>query len=105
MARNFLGRFMGRLFPSRQAPVRATTQAKQVRDKQYGGSTKDMARALGVTERTVQRWVKGDRTPRGKDAKRLADAAAVVQTAPRSRSKKGAELATRGDAGSGVTAS
>jgi len=105
MARNFLGRFMERLFPSRKAPVRPTTQAKQVRDKQYGGSTKQMARALGVTERTVQRWVKGDRTPRGEDARKLADAAAVVQTADRSRQKKEDAFAQRGDSGSGMTAS
>lgn len=105
MARNFLGRFMERLFPSRKAPARTTTQAAHVRDKQYGGSTKRMAQAFGVKERTVQRWVKGDRAPRGQAAKRLADAAAVVQTADRSRNKKAAQFAARGDGGSGMTAS
>lgn len=56
-------RIVGKMFPSRQAPARPTTQAAQVLERKFGGSTKDMARAYGVTPRAVQRWLKGDRTP------------------------------------------
>lgn len=86
-------RIVGSLFPSRQAPARATTQAAHVREKTYGGSTKNMARAFGVTERTVQRWIKGTRAPKGKDAKKLETAAAAAQVTPRGRERKAKQMA------------
>jgi DNA-binding transcriptional regulator YiaG len=89
---NLFRRVADKLFPSRQAPARTTTQAAQVRDRQYGGSTKDMARDLGVTERTIQRWIKGDRKPRGKDAEKLETAAAKVQTTERGRERRARQV-------------
>ncbi|MCZ4124972.1 hypothetical protein [Streptomyces sp. H39-S7] len=51
------------LFPSRKAPVQSTTQASHVREKLFGGNTKAMAAAYNVSPRTVERWIKGTRTP------------------------------------------
>jgi transposase len=62
-ARGMFGRVREALFPSRKAPVQATTQAVHARDKLYGGSTKAMAAAYGVSQRTVERWIDGTRTP------------------------------------------
>ncbi|WP_152627489.1 hypothetical protein [Streptacidiphilus melanogenes] len=61
--RGMFGRVRGALFPSRKAPVQATTRAEHVRDKLFGGSTRAMAAAYGVSQRTVERWIKGTRTP------------------------------------------
>jgi DNA-binding transcriptional regulator YiaG len=85
-------RIVGKVFPSRQAPARATTQAAHVREKQFGGKTKDMARAFGVTERTVQRWIKGTRTPKGEDAKKLETAAAAAQVTDRGRERRAKQM-------------
>lgn len=85
-------RIVGSLFPSRQAPARTTTQAAHVREKTYGGSTKDMARAFGVTERTVQRWVKGTRSPKGDDAKKLETAAAAAQVTDKGRERRAKQM-------------
>lgn len=63
MAKGLFRRVAEKMFPSRQAPARTTTQAAQVRDRAFGGSTKDMARAYGVSPRTVERWIDGTRTP------------------------------------------
>lgn len=103
MAKGFMGRMLGKLFPSRQAPVRATTQAAQVRERQFNGSTKDMARAFGVSERAVQRWLKGERTPRGKDAEKLSDLAQKVQTTERGRERRAKQYEAQGTAPSGVS--
>src|SRR4051794_24490289 len=84
-------RVVGKMFSSRQAPVRATTQAAHVRDRTYGGSTKDMARAFGVTERTVQRWIKGDRVPATTTEKERAKAHKSKKPVP---VKPGDRLAT-----------
>lgn len=92
MAKGLFRRVAEKLFSSRKAPARTTTQAAQVRDRKYGGSTKDMARAFGVKERTVQRWVKGDRAPRGKDAAKLETEAAAVQVTDRGRERKAKQL-------------
>ena len=62
-ARGMFGRVREALFPSRKAPVQATTQAGHVRDKLFGGSTKAMAASYGVSQRTVERWIAGTRTP------------------------------------------
>ncbi|MEU6221848.1 hypothetical protein ABZ845_30775 [Streptomyces sp. NPDC047022] len=88
-------RISDRLFPSRKTPVRATTQAKQVRDREYGGSTKRMAEAYGRDPRTVQRWINGDRTPQGKDAEKLEQAAAAVQVTERGRERRAKQIAAR----------
>ena len=85
-------RVADKVFPSRKAPARTTTQASHVRDRAYGGSSKAMAQALGVSERTVQRWIKGDRTPRGKDAEKLEAAAASVQTTERGRERRAKQV-------------
>lgn len=63
MAKGMFGRVREALFPSRKAPVQVTTQAAHTRDKLYGGSTKAMAAAYGVSQRTVERWIAGTRTP------------------------------------------
>lgn len=124
-------RVVGKLFPSRQAPARATTQASHVRDKQFGGSTKAMARAFGVTERTVQRWMSGDRTPPVTTAKdrekhrkavekarkagkpapvlkpkmgdRLETAASAAQVTDKGRERRARQYEQQGAAGSGIT--
>lgn len=98
MAKGFAARMLGKLFPSRQTPARTTTQAAQVRDRQFGGNTKEMAAQFGVSERTVQRWIKGDRTPRGKDAAKLEDAAAKVQTTERGRERRIKQYEAKGSA-------
>jgi DNA-binding transcriptional regulator YiaG len=85
-------RIVGKVFPSRQAPARPTTQAAHVREKQFGGKTKDMARHFGVTERTVQRWIKGTRTPKGDDAKKLETAAAAAQITDRGRERRAKQM-------------
>ncbi|MFC1405778.1 MULTISPECIES: hypothetical protein [Streptacidiphilus] len=112
------------LFPSRKAPVHATTQAGQVRDKMFGGSTKAMAAAYGVSQRTVERWIDGTRTPpqlsraaekrwekenaarrrRGQaplprpttSADKLATDAVRAQTTERGRERKARQLEQRG---------
>ncbi|MEY9846482.1 DNA-binding transcriptional regulator YdaS (Cro superfamily) [Streptacidiphilus sp. BW17] len=61
--RGMFGRVREALFPSRKAPVQTTTQAEHVRDKMFGGSTRAMAQAYGVSQRSVERWIKGTRTP------------------------------------------
>jgi hypothetical protein len=63
MAKGMFGRVREALFPSRKAPVQTTTQASHVRDKLFGGSTRAMAAAYGVSQRTVERWIAGTRTP------------------------------------------
>jgi hypothetical protein len=63
VAKGLFRRVAEKLFPSRQAPVRATKQAEQVRERAFGGSTKAMADAFGVKPRTVERWIDGTRTP------------------------------------------
>jgi len=87
-----LRRVTGKLFSSKRTPVRTTTQAAQVRERQYGGSTKAMAADFGVAPRTVERWLKGDRTPRGKDAARLEAAAAAAQTTERGRERRARQV-------------
>ncbi|MHA6757060.1 helix-turn-helix domain-containing protein [Streptacidiphilus sp. PAMC 29251] len=61
--KGMFGRVREALFPSRKAPVQTTTQAGQVREKAFGGNTKAMAAACGVSPRTVERWIDGTRTP------------------------------------------
>jgi transposase len=61
--KGMFGRVREALFPSRKAPVQTTTQASHVRDKLFGGSTRAMAAAYNVSQRTVERWVAGTRTP------------------------------------------
>ncbi|RKE02870.1 helix-turn-helix domain-containing protein, partial [Streptomyces sp. TLI_171] len=61
--RGLFGKVRETLFPSRKAPAQTTTQAGQVRARKYGGNTKAMATAYGVTPRTVLRWVDGTRHP------------------------------------------
>jgi hypothetical protein len=63
VAKGLFRRVAEKIFPSRPAPARVTTQAAQVRDKAFGGSTKEMARAYNVSQRTVERWIDGTRTP------------------------------------------
>ncbi|NEA60372.1 helix-turn-helix domain-containing protein [Streptomyces sp. SID13666] len=62
-ARGMFGRVREALFPSRKAPAHSPTQAVHVRDKMFGGSTKAMAQAYGVSQRTVERWIDGTRKP------------------------------------------
>lgn len=127
MAKGLFRRVAEKLFSSRKAPARTTTQAAQVRDRQYGGSTKDMARAFGVTQRTVERWIKGDRTPptttakdrekyrkavekaraenkpepvfKAKPGDRLETEAAAVQVTDRGRERKAKQLERQGAPG------
>ncbi|MEO3976971.1 hypothetical protein [Streptomyces sp. CAU 1734] len=87
-------RFKAFLFPSRTAPARATTQAAQVRDRKYNGSTKAMAAAYGVQPRSVSRWIDGSRKP-VKYADRLHRDATEVQTTPRGRERRAQEMEAR----------
>lgn len=100
---NLFVRAKNALFRSRKAPARTATQAKHVRDRQYGGSTKAMAAAYGVAPRTVSRWIEGTRHP-VKHADRLRDESAAVQVTDRGRERKAKQLAKRGHR-SGVSAS
>ena len=83
------------LFPSRKAPVHSTTQAGQVRDRKYGGSTKAMAAAYGVSPRTVQRWIDGSRHPT-KHTDQLQREVVDVQTTERGRERRARQLQQRG---------
>lgn len=100
--KGMLGRIREALFPSRKAPVHSTTQAGQVRDRKYGGSTKAMAAAYGVSPRTVQRWIDGTRHPVKQQEKLRLDAI-EVQTTERGRERKARQLARLGTV-SGVSA-
>lgn len=121
--REMFGRVREAFFPSRKAPVRVTTQARQVRDKMFGGSSRTMANAYGVSQRTVERWISGTRTPTGlskaaerrweqqnaerarqgrpalprpaTSADRLATDAVQVQTTERGRERKAKQLERR----------
>ncbi|MEE1931469.1 hypothetical protein V1J52_25455 [Streptomyces sp. TRM 70351] len=94
---NLFVRAKNALFRSRKAPARATTQAVHVRDRKYGGSTKAMAAAYGVSPRTVARWIDGSRAP-VKHADRLRDEAAAVQVTGRGRERRAKQLAKKGAA-------
>lgn len=122
--KGMFGRVREALFPSRKAPVQTTTQAAQVRERAFGGSSKAMAAAYGVSPRTVERWVAGTRTPptlskaaerrwtkenkarvgRGQaplprpatTADRLATDAVRVQTTERGRERKAKQLQQTG---------
>ena len=70
-ARAAVGRWAESITPARRAPQSPRAQARYLRDEVYHGSTREMAREYGVSQRTVQRWIKGTRRmPR--DAGRLA---------------------------------
>jgi len=103
MAEGLVGRILGKLFPSRPAPLKATTQAAHVRERQFHGSTRQMATHFGVSERTVQRWIKGTRAPRGADAARLEAAAARVQVTDRGKARRIRQYTAKGTAFSGVS--
>jgi hypothetical protein len=94
-ARGMFGRVRESLFPSRRAPVQSTTQAGQVRDRKYGGNTRAMATAYGVSPRTVQRWIDGTRHP-VKHQQQLQREVVDVQTTERGRERKAKQLAQRG---------
>ncbi|GGV50453.1 hypothetical protein GCM10010495_80180 [Kitasatospora herbaricolor] len=91
--RGMFGRVRETLFPSRQAPVQSTTQAGQVRERKYGGSTKAMAAAYGVAPRTVLRWIDGTRHPtKPEHEQQLRREALDVQTTERGRERKARQL-------------
>lgn len=85
-------RIVGKMFPSRQAPARATTQARHVVDRMFGGKTKDLARELGVTQRSVERYLKGERTPRGKVAEKLEAMATQAQVTDKGRERRAKQM-------------
>ncbi|GLW73647.1 hypothetical protein Kpho02_59460 [Kitasatospora phosalacinea] len=101
--RGLFGRVRETLFPSRRAPVQTTPQARQVRERKYGGNTRAMAAAYGVSARTVQRWVDGSRHPTGPHQGRLRTEAVEVQTTERGRARRARQLAQLGPR-SGITA-
>jgi DNA-binding transcriptional regulator YdaS (Cro superfamily) len=98
-----VGRMLGKIFPSRQVPAKTTTQATHVRERAFGGSTAAMAAHYGVSERTVQRWMKGTRTPQGADAERLEAQAAEVQVTEVGRKRRVREYTAKGTGFSGVS--
>jgi hypothetical protein len=61
--RSALGQWIGQYSGRRAAPVSGPAQTKFVLRDSYGGSTKRMAADYGVSQRTVERWIKGDRNP------------------------------------------
>lgn len=89
-----------KLFTSKSAPKRTDTQARQVRERKYGGDTKRMAADYGVSPRTVQRWIDGTRKkPPAKVAERLEADAAAVQVTPKGRESKARQLEGEPDSG------
>ncbi|GAA2753003.1 hypothetical protein [Kitasatospora cinereorecta] len=101
--KGMFGRVREALFPSRKAPVQTTTQAGQVRDRKYGGNTKAMAAAYGVSPRTVLRWIDGTRHPtKQQHVDQLQREAVDVQTTERGRERKAKQLQKLGTY-SGVT--
>ncbi|WP_199550268.1 hypothetical protein [Streptomyces sp. N35] len=92
----FFVRARSAMFSSRKAPARTTTQARQVRDRKYGGSTKAMAAAYGVAPRTVLRWIDGSRHPKGDHASKLKGEATDVQTTERGRERRAKQFEGRG---------
>ncbi|WP_404870722.1 hypothetical protein ACI1MP_37010 [Kitasatospora griseola] len=97
------GRVREALFPSRKAPVQSTTQAGHVRERKYGGSTKAMAAAYGVSPRTALRWIDGTRRPAPTHLDKLRLDAVEVHTTGHGRERKAKQLARLG-AYSGISA-
>ncbi|MFC9068826.1 hypothetical protein [Streptomyces harbinensis] len=93
---------MGALFPSRTAPARTDTQARHVRDRLYGGSTKAMAQAYGVAPSTIRRYLAGTSAPKDRGARKLATKlesdAARAQITPRGRERRAKQMEARGTA-------
>lgn len=58
-----IGGWVGQHAGRRGAPVSGPAQTRYVLRDTYGGSTKAMANAYGVSQRTVQRWLSGERNP------------------------------------------
>jgi DNA-binding transcriptional regulator YiaG len=114
-------RITEKLFTSKSVPKQASTQARHVLDKQFGGSTKDMAARYGVTPRTVQRWLDGTRAPKGATKKdiekatregkptpqamkdRLESDAAAVQVTEKGRERAAKQFEGAADSGVAVT--
>ncbi|MFB7667749.1 hypothetical protein ACFC1R_28125 [Kitasatospora sp. NPDC056138] len=67
----------------------------QVRDCKYGGNTKAMVAAYGVSPRMVQRWIDGSRHPT-EHVDKLQREAVELQTTERGRERKAKQLAQRG---------
>jgi hypothetical protein len=74
----------------RGPPKSPAAQARYVRDNLYGGSTRRMAGHYGVTQRTIERWIKGDRGKKSPLRDRLS---ADVREVRRSRASRRARLA------------
>ena len=92
-ARAAVGRWAESITPARRAPQSPRAQARYLRDEVYHGSTREMAREYGVSQRTVQRWIKGTRRmPR--DADRLARE--VAETRQRRAARRARLAAARG---------
>jgi len=92
------------LFTSKKPPKNTDTQARQVRERKFGGDTKAMAAAYGVSPRTVQRWIDGTRKkPPAKVAARLEEDAAAVQTTPKGRERKARQVEGEPAANVGIT--
>ena len=92
-ARAAVGRWAGSITPHRRPPQSPKAQARYLRDEVYHGNTREMARAYGVSQRTVQRWIKGTRKmPR--EAGRLARE--VSETRERRAARRARLAAARG---------
>jgi hypothetical protein len=61
--RSAVGGWTERHAGQRAAPKSAPAQTRFVLRDRYDGSTKRMADDYGVSQRTVQRWLKGERSP------------------------------------------
>lgn len=80
-----LDRWVGQFSGRRGAPVSGSAQTRFVLRDSYGGSTRAMAADYGVSQRTVERWIKGDRNPArsakgrrvGRDVAKIRDRRAV----------------------------
>ncbi|MFE3585074.1 telomere-protecting terminal protein Tpg [Streptomyces vinaceus] len=85
---------------TRPAPVRPDTQLRFLLRTEKG-STAAVAARLGVSQRTVQRWIKGVQTPKGPNADRLKSEAArswqpkVKERAERQAAARGVVIETR----------
>lgn len=92
-----------RCSPPARPHAQTTTQAGQVRTRNYDGNTKAMAAAYEVSPRTVLRWIDGTRHPAGRHQDKLRLDAVEVQTTERGRERKAKQLAKLG-AYPGITA-
>lgn len=90
-AESAIGGWIAKHTGRRGAPVSAPAQTRYVLRDTYKGSTKAMAADYGVSQRTVQRWLAGERNPaRSAKGRRVARAVAEIRERRAARHAKAA---------------